>query len=242
MGNTIGERICYYRQLKKMTQEEFASRIGVTPQAVSKWERGNGLPDVNVLAGIASVLDVSADTLLGLDSSIAEDGNILAADISTCLAAEPLLVEFAADVIPIAMEGINTDYVSEKRRSLALEYGMLLPLIRFRDSQELEGNSYQVSIYGKKLCEGICNKGDYENMIDTAVNCCRDNYADVLNKHLVKIMVDNLSEQFPGITEGLIPEKITYLQLERKLQQKLRSGESIKNMISILEELEEQEN
>ena len=64
MGNSIGEKICYYRQLKKLTQEELASRIGVTPQAVSKWERESGLPDVNVLAGIASVLDVSADDLL----------------------------------------------------------------------------------------------------------------------------------------------------------------------------------
>ena len=63
MGNSIGEKICYYRQFKKMTQEEFASRIGVTPQAVSKWERDNGLPDIMVLSGIASVLGVSADTL-----------------------------------------------------------------------------------------------------------------------------------------------------------------------------------
>ena len=36
----IGETICKYRQMRKMTQEEFALRIGVTAQAVSKWERG----------------------------------------------------------------------------------------------------------------------------------------------------------------------------------------------------------
>ena len=41
MQNTIGETICQYRQLRKLSQEEFASRIGVTAQAVSKWERGN---------------------------------------------------------------------------------------------------------------------------------------------------------------------------------------------------------
>ena len=79
MGNSIGEKICYYRQLKKMTQEEFASRIGVTPQAVSKWERDNGLPDIMVLSGIASVLGVSADTLLVRDEAIVENGDILAA-------------------------------------------------------------------------------------------------------------------------------------------------------------------
>ena len=36
MKNNIGEKICQYRQMQKMTQEEFASRLGVTPQAVGK--------------------------------------------------------------------------------------------------------------------------------------------------------------------------------------------------------------
>ncbi len=77
-------------------------------------------------------------------------------------------------------------------------------------------------------------------MIDAVVLCCKDNYADVLNKQLVKIMVDNLKEQFHGVADDLIPGKVSYLQLERKLQEKLRKGESIKDMIHILEELEEQ--
>ena len=57
---------------------------------------------------------------------------------------------------------------------------------------------------------------------------------------LVKIMVDNIKERFPGVADGLIPEKISYLNLERTLQDKLKKGESIKDMIHILEELEEQ--
>ena len=53
-------------------------------------------------------------------------------------------------------------------------------------------------------------------------------------------MVDNIKERFPGVADGLIPEKISYLNLERTLQDKLKKGESIKDMIHILEELEEQ--
>ena len=49
-----------------MTQEEFASCLGVTPQAVSKWERGNGLPDVSIFEGICKVLNISANMLLGI--------------------------------------------------------------------------------------------------------------------------------------------------------------------------------
>jgi len=44
----FGDKLSTYRQDKKMTQEEFSARLGVTPQAVSKWERerGLGLPDI----------------------------------------------------------------------------------------------------------------------------------------------------------------------------------------------------
>lgn len=38
--NCLGERISEYRQNNSMTQEEMAVKLGVTPQAVSKWERG----------------------------------------------------------------------------------------------------------------------------------------------------------------------------------------------------------
>ena len=65
-----------------MTQEAFATRLGVTPQAVSRWERGNGLPDVTMLQGICEVLHINANELLGLagwemvenhDSSMAQE-------------------------------------------------------------------------------------------------------------------------------------------------------------------------
>ena len=44
--NCIGDKTSEYRQNKGLTQEELAGKIGVTPQALSKWERGQSLPDV----------------------------------------------------------------------------------------------------------------------------------------------------------------------------------------------------
>ncbi len=241
MQNSIGEKICYYRQLKKMTQEEFASRIGVTPQAVSKWERDNGLPDIMVLSGIASVLGVSADTLLGRDEPIVENGDILAAaDIKANLTSEPLSLEFGANVIPIIVEGLKTDYVNDKRRELARDAGMLMPLLRFRDRTDLDDDAYQISIYDKVVVQGNCTSDGFKEMVDKAAVACKENYSDVLNKQLVKVMVDNIKERFPGVADGLVPEKVSYLKLERTLQEKLKKGESIKDMIHILEELEEQ--
>ena len=48
----IGEVIRTYRKRKDMTQEEMARRLGVTAPAVNKWEKGNSLPDITLLAPI----------------------------------------------------------------------------------------------------------------------------------------------------------------------------------------------
>lgn len=65
MNNIIGDNIKKYRKLKGITQEEFASLIGVTFQAVSKWERAESYPDINYLPSISKILHISIDELLG---------------------------------------------------------------------------------------------------------------------------------------------------------------------------------
>ena len=54
-----------YRRMTGMTQEEVARFLMVTPQAVSKWETGNGTPDISLLAPIADLFCVTTDELLG---------------------------------------------------------------------------------------------------------------------------------------------------------------------------------
>ena len=54
-----------YRKLAGMTQEEVANYLMVTPQAVSKWETGNGTPDISLLVPIAEIFGISTDELLG---------------------------------------------------------------------------------------------------------------------------------------------------------------------------------
>lgn len=61
----IGNIIREYRTRRGMTQEELAQALSVTPQAVSRWEIGVSYPDIAMVPGIARVLEVSADELLG---------------------------------------------------------------------------------------------------------------------------------------------------------------------------------
>ena len=59
----LGEKIKSLRKQKNISQEVFASFLGVSFQAVSKWENGNTLPDVTMIPAIASFFGISTDEL-----------------------------------------------------------------------------------------------------------------------------------------------------------------------------------
>lgn len=61
---TIGESIRYHRKRLDLTQAELADRVGVTPQAVSKWENDVGLPDITMAVPLARALGTTTDELL----------------------------------------------------------------------------------------------------------------------------------------------------------------------------------
>lgn len=241
MQNTMGETICQYRQLRKLSQEEFASRIGVTAQAVSKWERGNGLPDVSLLSGICKVLGISANTLIGVEEKVVENGNVAAeCEIKNNLIAEPLVLEFGTGLLPYIVAGLETDYVNKKRAFLAKKTGKLMPILRIRDNIELDEYAYRILSFDNVLFASVIDgeEAPYNKIIDEVAETCDKHYATILNKNLVKIMVDNLAEIYPGVVEDIIPSKISYLQVKQELKRLLEEGKSIRNLLGILEDME----
>lgn len=62
---TIGQMIKLYRKEKNFTQGQLAELIGVSTQAVSKWETDAGMPDISQIVPLAKVLEISTDKLLG---------------------------------------------------------------------------------------------------------------------------------------------------------------------------------
>lgn len=69
----IGDVIKKYRKNKGMTQEEMAACLGITASAVNKWERGNALPDITLLAPIARLLDITTDELLSFKDELTNE-------------------------------------------------------------------------------------------------------------------------------------------------------------------------
>lgn len=61
---TLGEIIKHYRSRLNMSQTELRDKIGVSRQAVTKWETDTGIPDINNIQTLAKVFHISIDTLL----------------------------------------------------------------------------------------------------------------------------------------------------------------------------------
>ena len=60
----IGDNIKFYRKKNQLTQDDIAEACNVTRQAVSKWENGKTLPDIQTLSMLASTLEVSEEDLI----------------------------------------------------------------------------------------------------------------------------------------------------------------------------------
>ena len=60
----VGEQIYLLRKIKGLTQNELGERLSISAQAVSKWERGETLPDTAILSDLADILEKSVDNIL----------------------------------------------------------------------------------------------------------------------------------------------------------------------------------
>ena len=64
---SFGENLRLMRKARNLTQEQFAEALGVSRQAVSKWEADSGYPETEKLIAISRVLGVSVDKLLDIE-------------------------------------------------------------------------------------------------------------------------------------------------------------------------------
>ena len=67
MNLMIGENLKRLRRGRNLTQEEVAAHLGISFQAISKWERGDGYPDITMLPALAHYFAVTVDDLIGMN-------------------------------------------------------------------------------------------------------------------------------------------------------------------------------
>lgn len=69
MEHTLGKRIAEHRKRMKLTQDQLAEKLGITAQAVSKWENDQSCPDITMLPRLAEIFGITTDELLGMEAT-----------------------------------------------------------------------------------------------------------------------------------------------------------------------------
>ena len=72
----FSELIKKYREENNLTQQEFAEKLHVSRQAVSKWETGSSYPNYEILKDIALLLNTTVDNLLSKEEIVKETINV----------------------------------------------------------------------------------------------------------------------------------------------------------------------
>ena len=107
MQHSIGKTIKELRKNRGLTQEELAEKIGVTAQAISKWENESGMPDLSQIVPLAHVFGVSTDTILGTgDIKKNEDVSEILKRAQSKLTF-PLTIECLTDKYNVLLEGLK---------------------------------------------------------------------------------------------------------------------------------------
>ena len=125
---TLGKRIGDLRREKGLKQDDLAERLGISPQAVSKWENDQTCPDISVLPQLAEILDVSLEVLLTGEKANVPKVRLLPegtpADINS------MMLRLVVDSADGDKVRINLPMALVK---VALEIGMKMPQVNGND-------------------------------------------------------------------------------------------------------------
>ena len=165
MNETLGKRIATLRREKRLTQEELAEKLGVSAQAVSKWENDQTCPDISLLPDLAGILGASVDELLSGKKekeplvsmpSEAEHKDITDMLLRLIIRSQEgsvARINLPLGVIEIAMEsGMDISQFSNNEAIASIDIGAILNMARhgiignILEIESAEGSTIQVFI------------------------------------------------------------------------------------------------
>ena len=173
----IGKNIRRLRRERNLTQEEVAAHLGISFQSISKWERGDGYPDITMLPALAHYFSATVDELLGMNELAREEhyahinsewsGNNLAGKhAENVRLMRDSLKEFPGDALLLVQLSTSLEKLdgtdSEKKEYLRQSIAVQEQILRCCDDSEVR-NATQFNI-----CFAYMKNGEPEKAIAQA--------------------------------------------------------------------------
>ena len=150
---TLGKRIAMLRRQKGLKQEDLANTLGVSSQAVSKWENDQTCPDISLLPKLAELLGVSVDELLsGKKNELAETVKVLPPEERKDI--KDMMLRIVVDSADGDRVRVNLPMALVQ---VALEMGMEMP--------QISGNTALKSIDLAQIVE-LVHQGAIGNLVE----------------------------------------------------------------------------
>lgn len=245
----MGNRLKEVRLDRGFTQKKLAGLLGVTEQAVSKWERETSCPDISLLSGISEVLDCSPDYLFGYEAGkknlLDQDSVERRAEVRRHLLPDIISLHFGEGLVPLFLEEERQGFphICHLRCQIASQWGVVIPSIRLMDQLALEPDQYQIRMNGISVQESR-----QDDRSEKGLNCILEklkamiweNIGSVLNNQSVYHMVENLRSKYPYVVENIVPEVISYSRIRQVILCLLKDHRcSVNPLILIIESMEQ---
>jgi len=197
----IGKNLKELRRARDLTQEELAGILCVTSQAVSKWERGDGCPDIALLPGIASFFGVTLDTLFGMED----------------IRSKERLEQYHAQWKALNGAGENEDAVRLMREALREFPGESMLTVQLVTALEKSGGSEEARAANRAeaiaLSERLARDGDPEIRNAFLFNLCHSYWT---NGDTARALEH--ARKLPGFYKTKENALVMFLQGDEKLQ------------------------